>query len=453
MKKTSETMRREMLEKPMGRLLFEKAYPTVIIQLITVIYNTADTYFVAQLNTESAAAVGVVFSLMSIIQAVGFGIGMGANSVISRSLGAQKNKKANTYASTAVFFGLVCGALLMIVGLTNLHWIMIRIGASESVLPYAAAYAEYILIAAPFMCFSFVLNNILKSEGQSFFAMIGMTIGGVLNFILDPILIFVMNLGIQGAAIATMVSQMIGGMILFSCFVRKKTIVQLSPKSISRDASVYGNIIKTGAPTIFRQGLGSLSSAVLNVQAKVYGDTAVAAISIANKIYMLVRNMILGIGQGYQPIAGYCYGAGEKERVKKAFWLSCISGTTICIVFSALSFLFRGPIMTWFRADPEVVAIGTNALRWFCLAMPLMAYSTYVNQTYQCLGFSLAASVLASCRQGIFFLPLAFILPKLIGLTGIEMLQSSADILTFLISIPCQVCFFCKHLSSNKEKI
>jgi len=450
MKKTSEVMRQEMLEKPMGRLLLEKAYPTVIIQLISVIYNTADTYFVAKLNTESSAAVGVVFSLMSIIQAIGFGIGMGANSVISRSLGAQKNKKADTYASTAVFFGVTCGILLMIFGLMNLEGLMRRIGASETVLPYAISYARYILLAAPFMCFSFVLNNILKSEGQSFFAMIGMTIGGVLNFVLDPLLIFRFHMGITGAAVATMISQIIGLLILYSVFLRKRTIVQLSVQSVSREASVYLTILKTGTPTIFRQGLGSLSSAILNVQASVYGDTAVAAISIANKIYMLVRNMILGIGQGFQPIAGYCYGAGKKDRVKRVFLLSCISGTVICTSFSILTYLFRVPVMTWFRADERVVEIGTKALQWFCISMPLMAYSTYVNQMYQCLGFSAAATILASCRQGIFFLPLAFVLPKLIGVEGIEMLQASADMLTFIISIPFQIYFFRKHLLENK---
>ncbi|BBF43746.1 multi antimicrobial extrusion protein (Na(+)/drug antiporter), MATE family of MDR efflux pumps [Lachnospiraceae bacterium KM106-2] len=445
-----EVMRSEMLEKPMGRLLFEKSYPTVIIQLISVIYNTADTYFVAKINTESAAAVGVVFSLMSIIQAVGFGIGMGASSLISRSLGAQDSKRANIYGSTAVFSGIVFGTLLMIVGLINSNRFMRLIGASETVLPYAVSYARYILIAAPFMCLAFVLNNILKAEGQSFISMIAMIIGGFLNMLLDPLLIFKLQLGIRGAAIATMVSQIISAIVMYRYFAKKRSIVQLSFKNISKEASIYLTIIKNGTPTICRQGLGSLSSAILNIQASVYGDTAVAAISIANKIYMLIRNIVLGIGQGYQPIAGYCYGAGKRERVKKAFVLSSIAGTLICSIFAVLVYLYKIPIMTWFRADEDVVAIGTNALNWFCIAMPLLAYSTYVNQTYQCLGYSGPATLLASCRQGIFFIPLAFILPDRIGITGIEMLQSTADVMTFLISVPFQIWFFKRHLISEK---
>lgn len=449
MEVSNEAIRSEMLKKPMGRLLFEKSYPTVIIQLISVIYNTADTYFVAQINTESAAAVGVVFSLMSIIQAVGFGIGMGASSIISRSLGAQDTKRANKYGSTAVFSGLVFGCLLMVIGLLNINTIMRLIGASEAVLPYAASYAKYILVAAPFMCLAFILNNILKAEGQSFLAMIGMIIGGILNVILDPIFIFGCHMRISGAAMATMISQMLSGVLMYTYFRAKRTVVQLSFNDVSKNASDYLNIFKTGMPTIFRQGLGSVSAAILNIQAAVYGDAAVAAISIANKIYMLVRSTIMGIGQGYQPIAGYCYGAGKKARVKKAFILSSLAGTVICLTFAILVFIFRIPIMTWFRADEEVIAIGIQALNWFCLAMPLLAYSTYVNQTYQCLGYSVGATILASCRQGIFFIPLAFVLPKFIGLTGIEMLQATADMMTFIISIPFQVYFFKKHLVST----
>lgn len=449
MKKNSEAIRKEMLEKPMGRLLFEKSYPTVIIQLISVIYNTADTYFVAKINTESAAAVGVVFSLMSIIQAVGFGIGMGANSLISRSLGAQDHKQANKYGSSAVFAGISFGLLIMILCFLNINGLMQLIGASPSVLPYAVSYARYILIAAPFMCVAFVFNNILKAEGQSFLAMVAMIAGGILNMVLDPVLIFGLHMGIAGAAVATMVSQITSGVIMYYYFASKKTVVQLSRSEVSRKTSDYVNIFKTGTPTIFRQGLGSVSSAILNVQAAAYGDAAVAAISIANKVYMLVRNMILGIGQGYQPIAGYCYGAGKKERVKKAFLLSTVAGTAVCLIFCVVTFAYREPIMSWFRADDEVIAVGTEALKWFCIAMPLMAYSTYVNQTYQCLGYSVAATFLASCRQGVFFIPLALVLPKLIGLMGTEMLQPVADMMTFMISIPFQVYFFKKYLNED----
>lgn len=404
---TNDEMKNEMLESPIGGLLFRKALPTIIIQLITVVYNTADTYFVARINTEASAAVGIVFSIMAVIQAIGFGIGMGCGSIISRRLGASKTDEADMYGSSG--------------------------------------------LAASFMCMSFVLNNILRSEGQTSLAMIGMTSGGILNLILDPVFIFTLHMGISGAAIATMLSQIMSTLIMSIIFMTGNSIVKISPFKISRKIETYGLILKTGFPTICRQGLASLSSAILNIGAAVYGDGAIAAVSIANKLYMLIRNVILGIGQGYQPIAGYCYGAGKKERVRKLFWLSSISGTVICVLFAILMFIFRVPVITWFRDDNEVIKVGSNMIMYMCMSMPFLAYSTYVNQTYQCLGFSKGATFLACQRQGMCFVPLALILPRLIGVSGIEMLQPAADILTFVISVPFQIWFFRTQLD-NKEQ-
>ena len=443
---TNAEQRQQMLTEPIGRLLFKKSLPTVIIQLITVIYNTADTYFVAQIGTSASAAVGVVFSLMAIIQAIGFGIGMGANSLISPSLGAKREQDANVYGSTAVVMGLVMGALISVLGLVFLHPLMRLIGASETVLPYAADYAKYILIAAPFMCLSFVLNNILRAEGQALYSMIGLTTGGILNLILDPIFIFLLRRGIAGAALATMAGQLVGFTILLSIFLRDRSIVKLRVRFVSRRPGVYWRILRTGAPTFLRQGLSSLASTLLNVQAMVFGDAAVAAISIANKLYMLVRNIVIGIGHGFQPIAGYCFGAKRYSRVKAVFWRATIAATVICAGIALCIFFFREPIMVWFRDDPEVVRIGSSMLAFLCVSIPMMGYSTFVNQLYQSLGFAFGASFLASCRQGLFFLPLVFLLPVLFGVHGIESVQAAADVLTFLISIPFHIYFFKKHL-------
>ena len=443
----NDEQRRLMLTEPIGRLLFKKALPTVIIQLITVIYNTADTYFVAKIGTSASAAVGVVFSVMAIIQAIGFGIGMGANSLISPSLGAKREQDANVFGSTAVLMGFVLGTALSVSGMVFLYPMLRLIGASETVLPYAADYAKYILIAAPFMCMSFVLNSILRAEGQALYSMIGMSTGGILNLILDPIFIFVLHRGIAGAALATMIGQLAGFVILSTFFLRDRSIVKLRLRYLSKKPVTYWRILRTGAPTFLRQGLASLSSTLLNVQAKAFGDAAVAAISIANKIYMLVRHIVIGIGHGFQPIAGYCYGAKRYSRVKKVFWRATLSATLICCAIAVAVFLFRKPIMAWFRDDAEVVKIGSAMLRFLCLSIPLMAYSTYVNQLYQSLGFAAGASFLASCRQGLFFLPLVFLLPAVFGVTGIESVQAVADILTFLISIPFHIFFFKKHLS------
>ena len=438
-----------MLTEQPGKLLLKKAVPTVVTQLITIIYNTADTYFVAQISTEASAAVGIVFSLMAIIQALGFGIGMGANSLISRALGAKEDDKANVYASSALVGGLFFGCFILTFGLIFLHPFMRLLGSSENVLPFANEYATYILIAAPFMCMAFVLNNLLRSQGQAFFSMIGMATGGILNMFFDPLLIFTFHMGIRGAAIATMAGQIISAGIMLGFFLKGKSIVRLGFRYISRKFSTYVLILRIGLPTIFRQGLASLATAILNNQTAAYGDAAVAAISIVNKIYMLSRNIVLGIGQGYQPIAGYCFGAGNKKRVKTFFWLSTAAGTTVVILIAISVFLFRENIMTWFRDDPEVIRIGTEGLLYTCIVTPLMGFSTYANQTYQVLGFSAGATFLASCRQGIFYIPLAFILPAIAGLTGIELLQPAADLLTFIVAIPFVVWLFRHRLSEN----
>ena len=446
MRPDSERQRQRMLTEPIGRLLFKKAAPTVLIQLITVIYNTADTYFVAKIDTGASAAVGVVFSLMAVIQAVGGSIGMGANSLISPMLGRKEVGKASRVGSSAALMSVIAGAAIGALGLLFLRPLVVLIGARDEVVPYAADYARYILIAAPFLTSSFVLNSILRAEGQVLFSMLAMISGGVLNLFIDPLLIFTCGLGIAGAAIATMLSQMTSFFIMAVIFLRDRSIVRLRPYFIARRAKDYLHIVRMGVPTLFRQGMASLSSALLNVQAAAFGAAA-AAISIANKLYMLVRHIVIGVGQGFQPIAGYCYGAKRYARVKRVFWAATAAATVICVSIAIAVWFFRVPVMRWFRDDPDVVKIGAEMLGFLCVTIPLMGFSTYVNQLYQCLGFAVGATVLASCRQGIFFVPLVFLLPALFGLTGITAVQAAADLLTFLVSIPFLIFFFRKNLS------
>jgi len=445
---SNEEQRRLMLTEPIGRLLFKKAAPTVLIQLITVIYNTADTYFVAKIDTGASAAVGVVFSLMAIIQAVGGSIGMGANSLISPMLGQKRVEDASTVGTSAALMSVLAGILITVLGLLFLRPLMVLIGARGEVLPYAVDYARFILIAAPFLTASFVLNSILRAEGQAVYSMLGMISGGILNLFIDPLLIFTCKMGIAGAALATMIGQMTSFTIMAILFLRDRSIVKIRPKYVGRRVRVYLYIVRTGIPTLFRQGMASLSSALLNVQAAAFGAAAVAAISIANKLYMLVRHIVIGIGQGFQPIAGYCYGAKRYSRVKRVFWSATAAATVICVSIAAAVFFLREPVMIWFRDDPEVVAIGSAMLKFLCVTIPLMGFSTYVNQLYQSLGFAAGATFLASCRQGIFFVPLVFLLPALFGITGIEATQAGADLLTFFISIPFLIYFFKKRLSA-----
>ena len=441
MKFSSEAQHRKMIETPVPRLIVSLALPAIASQLITTIYNTADTYFVSQIGTSASAAVGVVFALMSLIQSLGFGIGMGTSSLISRRLGAGKNEDANKFGSSAIAAAFTLGCLIMIFGLIFLHPLMRILGSTETILPYSAAYARIILLGAPLLCPCFVLNNILRSEGEAFFAMWGLCTGGILNIFLDPLFIFTFRLGIAGAALATILSQAVSFLILLSMFLRGKSIVQLHFRSVSRKMSDYLLIVTTGAPTFCRQGLASLASAVINLCAAPYGDAAIAAVTIANKIYLLVRNIILGIGHGFQPVAGYNYGAGIFRRVRQAFNFATELGTVLNIAAAVLLALFAAPVIGWFRNDPDVIRIGVQTLYFACAVMPMMAYSTYVNQIYQVLGFRVPATFLACCRQGVMFLPLAAVLPRVLGLTGVEMLQPGADFLTFLS--PCRSRFTC----------
>ena len=448
MQVSSEQQRQQMLTEPIGRLLFKKAAPTVLIQLITVIYNTADTYFVAKIDTAASAAVGVVFSLMAVIQATGGSIGMGATSLISPMLGQKRVDDASTVGTSAALMSVIAGVLIGALGLIFLRPLVTLIGARDEVIPYAVDYARFILIAAPFMTSAFVLNNILRSEGQATYSMIAMTSGGILNLFIDPLLIFTCKMGIAGAALATMLSQITSFLIMAVIFLRDRSIVKLRPKYVGRKPSDYLHIVRMGVPTLFRQGMASLSSALLNIQAAPFGAAAVAAISIANKIYMLVRHIVLGVGQGFQPIAGYCFGAKRYSRVKKVFWYATVSMTIIGLIIAAAIFLIREPLMAWFRDDPEVVRIGSTMLWFLCFTIPILGFSTYVNQLYQSLGFAVGATILASCRQGIFFVPLVFVLPYFFGLDGITATQAAADLLTCLVSIPFLIFFFKRYLSA-----
>ncbi len=447
---SSEEQHRRMVETPIPRIVTAMFIPTLVTNLITTIYNTADTFFVSRISTSSAAAVGVVYSLMALIQAVGYGISMGTSAQISRLLGSKENDRAGAIASSGVFFEFMMGMLILVPGLVFLEPLMRLLGATDTVLPHAVRYGRFILIGAPAFCVSFVLGSILRAEGEAVYSMIGFGIGGLINIVLDPIFIFALHMEIAGAAVATLISQIISLTIMLAFFLRGRSIVRLRALSVSRDPAVYVSILSNGLPTIFRQGLGSLSSALLNNAAAAFGDSALAAVTVANKIYMLIRNIVLGIGHGFQPVAGYNFGAGRFERVRGAFRFATAVATGFCLLCTVFMAAFAPQIIGWFRAeDPEMIRIGASALRFLCLSTPMMGYSTYTNQLYQCLGFERGATLLACCRQGFFYVPLIMILPVLIGLNGILLTQPVADLLTFLVSVPCQILFYRHHLPAD----
>ncbi len=443
----SDIEHKKMTETPVAKLVVALSIPTVISMLMTSIYNMADTYFVSSLGDSPVGAVGIVFSLQSIIQAVGFGLSMGCGSLVSIKLGEKKNDEANKILSSAFFTAFICGAIIMGLSFIDLDAMLLFFGSTDTILPYARGYATVILIAAPFMCSSYVINNSLRSQGKASFSMVSNLVGGVLNIILDPIFIFTFKLGVVGAAVATAISQLVSFGISLSFYFNRKSILLLSPKFISRRPYDYWLIIKIGAPTVFRQGLGSVSTTLLNIQVKPFGDPAIAAVSLANKVYMMVRSIVLGIGQGFQPVAGYNYGAKKNHRVKEAFKVAVILGSTVACIGAALVAIFPTEVMEMFRDEgTETVVIGARMLRYLAICLPFLGYSSYVNMMYQSLGFVKGATFLASCRQGIFFIPLIYLLPYLLGLEGVIMTQSAADILTFLISIPFHVVFVKKFL-------
>lgn len=436
-----------MTEESVTKLVVKLSLPTVLSQMITSIYNMADTFFVTSLGDSAIGAVSIVFALQSILQAIGFGLAMGGGSLVSMKLGEKDEKSAGKYASCAVFAAVFMGLLLTVGGMINLPGLLRVFGSTETILPYAVDYAFIVLLGAPIMCSSFVLNNVIRAEGKATFSMIGLTAGGVLNIFLDPIFIFTFDMGVAGAALATVFSQFISFCILASVYVSGRSIVKISPRNVSFRIRDYILIVKTGLPTVFRQGLSSLATTLLNVQVKAYGDAAIAAVGIANKLYMLLRSFVLGIGHGFQPVAGYNFGANKNKRVKEAFWVATVLGTGVSVIASLILVFFSEDLVELFRPETrEVVNVGVRMLLYISATLPFLGYSTYVNQLYQCLGFVKGATVLASLRQGIFFVPLIFILPAIFELDGILMTQPAADFLTFLVSIPFNIYFLRQNL-------
>ena len=427
---------RRMTETPIPQLVLSLAAPTILSMLITSIYNLADTFFVGQISTSASGAVGVVSSLMAIIQALGFMLGHGAGTIISRSLGSRDTTAATRFASTSFFTALVFGVVLAVAGLGTLPHFMMLLGSTETILPHACAYARPILIAAPLMISSLVMNNILRYEGKASFAMIGLVTGGVLNIALDPLFMFVFELGTAGAGIATALSQSISFCILLSMFLRGKTVSQFRLSAVTREARDFGRILLGGAPSFGRQGLNSIGGMLLNLAARSYGDAAVAGMSIVSRIFLFIISVAIGVGQGLQPVASFNYGARKYRRVRQAAIFTIEAAFCMLVVLVGLCWVNGDALIRLFRDDPTVTAVALPAFHYQCLAMLLQPIIVVANMTFQSVGASGRATFLACCRQGVFFIPLILILPRTHGLFGVEICQPIADVLTFLVSLP-----------------
>lgn len=435
----------KMVEAPLQKLILSLAVPTMLSMLVASVYSLIDTFFVSKLGTSASGATGIVFSILAMIQAVGFTVGMGAGTTISRLLGKKKEEEAQTIASSSLASAILLGVLLSAAGLVFLKPLLILLGATDTMLPYAMEYAKYILYTAPAMTASFVLDNLLKAEGKTKNSMWGVAAGSILNIALDPLFIFVFHMGIKGAGIATLVSQCLSLLILWSNYLRKKTILNFSLKQISRKIAVYKTFFVNGMPSLFRQGLASIAAVALNRSAAAYGDSAVAAMSIVGKVFLVVFCILIGFGQGFQPVAGYNYGAKEFGRVKKAFSFLVITGTAAMTIFGIGLYLIAPWLIGNFIAqDADVTRIGTAALRMQCVVFPLLPLGIACNLTFQAVGKPVISTFLASCRQGVCYLPLIFLLPGFLGITGIQFAQPAADAATFLICLPFSIHFLHK---------
>ena len=431
----------KMTKTPVKKLISRLAIPTVISMLITMLYNIADTYFVSKISVAASGACGVLLSLMGLIQAFGFMFGQGAGSNISRRLGAKEIEEARTYASTAYFYGLSIGLIIMTLGLIFLEPAMLLMGSTKTILPLAKTYGTYILIAAPAMTTSFVMNNILRFEGMAKLAMIGIATGGILNIILDPLLIFTFDMGIAGAGIATAASQYIGMLILLSIFLMKKPQSRISLKYLSFKPRIILDIITVGLPSFARQGLNSVSTMVFNLQAAQFGDECIAAISIVSKVGMFIFSVALGIGQGFQPVCSFNFGAKLLERVKQAIRFLWIYATAVITVMASICFAFAPQVISLFREDTAVVEIGAKSLRLLCIAIITLPTVMVGNMTFQSVGKSGRAFFLACAQNGLFFIPMILILPSFLGLLGIQLAWPISYIIAALIATPMIISF------------
>ena len=431
-----------MTETPIPRLIVSLSVPTVISMLVTSIYNMADTAFVGQLGTSASGAVGVVFGLMAIIQAIGFMFGQGSGSILSRMLGSKDYHGASRIASTGFFYALLAGFLILIAGILFINPLVYLLGSTDTIAPYARTYMLFILASCPLMITSFVLNNILRYEGKASLGMIGLFTGSILNIIGDPIFMFIFGMGIAGAGLSTALSQCVSFLILLSMFLKGRTQTKISIRRVDWRPSVVGDICATGFPSLIRQSLASIATMLLNRESAVYGDAAVAAMSIVSRITMFVFSFALGIGQGFQPVSSFNYGAGKYSRVRKAFKVTFIMAECLLTLISILVIIRSGSLIKIFRDDPDVIRIGTRALRLYCGALLFIPFGMVTEMLLQSTGHRFQASLISSLRSGLILIPLLLIMARLRGLAGIQEAQPLAYVVTIIPSVYIMIWFF-----------
>ena len=441
-----------MTGTPVPSLVIRLSVPTIISMLVTNIYNLVDTAFVGRLGTSASGAVGIVFGFMAIIQAIGFLFGQGSGSIISRKLGHRDTEAAGQTASTGFFCAAVTGVVCSVLCFCFLDRLAVLLGSTETIAPYAKTYISYILLAAPFMTASFVMNNILRYEGKATLGMVGLLVGAVLNMAGDPFFMFVLNMGIAGAGLSTALSQVASFMVLLAMFLGGKTASKLSLRLVTLRKGLLLDILGTGLPSLLRQGLNSLTTILLNDCAGVYGDAAIAAMSIVSRIGFFVFSIALGVGQGFQPVSGFNYGAGKYSRVRKAFFFTFALAESLMAVAAVGVVLASDQLIGLFRDDPAVIEIGTRALRLHCGALLFLPSCMVTEMLYQSTGNKLGASVLSSMRSGLFFIPALLLLSRFRGLAGIQEAQPLSYVLSFFPALYLAFRLFSKLPRNDEER-
>lgn len=432
-----------MTEEPIPKLIFSLAIPSIISMLITSFYNTADTYFVGQINTAATAAVGVNFAFMSIIQALGFFFGHGSGNYISRKLGAKEDDKAKTMASTGFFLAFFTGCILAVIGCLFIEEMALFMGSTPTILEYAKDYLRIILLGSPIMMCALVMNNELRFQGSAAYGMVGIASGGLLNVVLDPILIFNFNMGIAGAAYATIISQTVSLFLLLAMSKRGGNL-KITWKNFKPSIAICREIIAGGSPSLFRQGFGSVGTIVMNVAAGGFGDAAIAAMSIVTRLSFFAGAAMIGFGQGYQPVCGFNYGAGIYSRVREGFSFCLKFITIFTIIMSIIGYLNAESIIAIFRDDPAVIEIGTWGLQKQAYTFALSGLVVLTNMTLQTTRNTNGAILVAAARRGLFLIPLLLVLPRYIGLSGLVWCQPLSDIFAFFLSFYLIRLFFNK---------
>ena len=444
-----------LTQAPVHRVIITMAIPTIISMLVTGLYNIADTFFVGKIDTQATAAVGIVFSLMFFVQAMGFFFGHGSGNYISRELGARRHENAVKMASTGFFSSFFFGLIILVLGEIFLTPLSLMLGSTPTILPYTEDYMQVILLGAPFLTSSLTLNNQMRLQGNANFAMYGIVTGAILNVLLDPFFIFTCGMGVSGAAWATVIGQAVSFVILF-LMTRRRENIAIKFRNFSPSIQMYKEIFYGGSPSFMRQGLACIATMSLNLAAGVYGDSAIAAMSIVGRIAMLSFAVVIGLGQGFQPVCGFCYGAGLYDRLKEAYKFTVTIGTIFLIVLAIIGWMISGTLIGVFRDDPEVIAIGVVALRWQLCVFPVNALILASNMLAQTCRKPWRANILAAARQGLFFIPLIFILPSYFGLLGVEMCQAVSDLLSFVLTVPIVIYTFrefTREAEARKETV